>query len=180
MDFDLLRDQIEAAVKCAFMELHQQHAADGIYAFALYSDGGAMTVCPSTNTLKHLDNADPDDLAYYKFEPAEWKFEMQGAQPAFNEICARLLQESRSLDDDDNEEAFEAFRDRLFATCVDVLEKLKNEEFFTQIFGRDVFLMFTVSDYDFEPEDVAAVVERLNDNAYKAEYLDWMKTWADA
>jgi hypothetical protein len=48
-----------------------------------------MTVCPATNTLQMLDE-DDDDLLYYKYEPAEWTYEMEGANDDFNEICTRL------------------------------------------------------------------------------------------
>lgn len=171
----MLSQQIETATKKAFIEMYEKHGAEQIYAFALYSDEDAITVCPSTNTLKHLLTADQDDLFYYKFEPAEWKYEMKGADKEFSEISKQLYHEvvENKLD----EEHFFKFQKQLFDTCIDVLEKLKNENFFKQIVGKDIFLTFTVSDYDFDTKDLKNIVCRLNDNEYKTEYLDWTETW---
>jgi sugar diacid utilization regulator len=46
-----------------------------------------------------------------------------------------------------------------------------------QIIGKDIFLIFTISDYEFETKDLKKIIERLNENEYKTEYLNWMKTW---
>ena len=176
MDFEILKQQIEAAAKKAFLEMYEKHGAEQIYSFALYSDEGAMTVCPATNTLQMLDE-DHDDLLYYKYEPAEWAYEMKGATDDFDEICSRLRIE---LDQNsENHEWFEDFQTRLYAVCIEVLEKLKNEDFFRQITGRDIFLIFTVSDYEFEKKDLKDSIIRLNDNEYKREYLEWMETWGN-
>ncbi|WP_277115210.1 hypothetical protein [Chryseobacterium sp.] len=59
------------------------------------------------------------------------------------------------------------------------MEKLKNENFFTGITGKDIFLIFTVSDYEFEKKDLKDLIIRLNDNEYKSEYLNWMATWGN-
>ncbi len=176
MNFEILKQKIESATKKAFIEMFEDYGADEIYAFALYSDEDAMTVCPSTNTLKHLETADKDDLVYYKFAPPEWKYEMKGADIDFNEISNELYNEIKEIEDD--EERFNKFQKQLFDTCIEVLEKLKNENFFKNIVGKDIFLTFTVSDYDFEEKDnFEEIIIKLNDNDYKTEYLNWMKTW---
>ncbi len=177
MNFETLSQNIENAAKKAFIEMYEKYGAEEIYAFALYSDEMAMTVCPSTNTLKHLATVDQADLSY-KFEPAEWKYEMVGADKAFNEISKKLrdtLYENADAGADD--EWFNGFQQQLFATCVDVLEKLKRENFFKNIVGKEIFLTFTVSDYDMKEKDVENIINRLNDNEYKTEYYNWMKTW---
>ncbi|MBN9298718.1 MAG: DUF4303 domain-containing protein [Filimonas sp.] len=175
MNFEILKQKIEAAARKAFIEMYDQHNAEGIYAFALYSDEGAMTVCPSTNTLKHLESADKEDLDYYKFEPAEWKYEMQGADDDFNSICDELREE---LDkNEDNDEWFKDFQKRLYDTCIEVLEKLKQENFFRNITGKDIYLTFTASEYEFSNKQSKDIVTRLNDNEYRTEYLNWMKSW---
>ncbi len=175
MNFAILGAKIEAAAKKAFEEMFQKHGAEGLYSFALYSDEGAMTVCPAANTLKHLATADPSELGYHKFEPAEWKYEMQGADAEFNEICDALREELFKEENDDDA-WFEQFQKQLFETCIACLEKLKGENFFRDIAGRDIFLTFSVSDYDFEDEELIRIAERLNDNAYKTEYLNWLGT----
>ncbi|MFP3833415.1 DUF4303 domain-containing protein [Chryseobacterium sp. SIMBA_028] len=175
MDFDILKQQIETAAKNAFLEMYEKYGAENIYSFALYSDEGAMTVCPSSNTLETLQNIDEDDAPYYKYEPAEWTYEMKGADDEFNTICTQLREE---LDrNEENEEWFNEFQVKLYSTCIEVLEKLKNENFFKNIIGKDIFLIFTVSDYEFEKQDLKDIISRLNDNEYKGEYLEWMETW---
>ena len=93
MDFENLKLEIESAAKKAFTEMVEEHGNENIYAFALYSDDGAMTMCPATNTVEHIKNADPDDIEYYKFEPAEWKYEMKGADNEFDQISKSLYKE---------------------------------------------------------------------------------------
>jgi Domain of unknown function (DUF4303) len=139
-----------------------------------------MTVCPSTNTLKHLTTVDQGDLTYQKFEPAEWKYEMKGADDEFDAISTQLrteIEENEFLDDDEYSEWFEKFQSDLYRTCIEVLEKLKNENFFKTIVGKDVFLVFTVTEFEFEKKELKSIIERLNDNEYKTQYLSWMKTW---
>lgn len=175
-DFPGLESKMEAAARKAFTEICNAHAAEEIYAFALYSDEGAMTVCPAANTLKHLVQQDQADLPYYKFEPAEWKYEMEGADSEFDDISDALRTEV--LKDHADEEWFPSFREQLFTSCITVLEKLKEENFFHSVAGRDIFLTFSVSGYDFPQNDLAEIISRLNTPAYSAEYLQWMKTWA--
>ena len=177
MNFDQLKIKIEHATKLAFTELYQQHGHENIYAFALYSDEGAMTICPSTNSLAALKTVDPQDFQYYQFEPAEWRYEMQGADLAFNQISDEVRSTSLQYAEDDQK--FIEFRQKLYQSCIDVLVKLKQENFFTQITQQEIFLFFTVSDYEFEAEQVHNIVTQLNDNHYCADYLAWMKTWAD-
>ncbi len=174
MNFEDLKQQIEGAARKAFLEVYEKHGAEKIYSFALYSDEGAMTVCPAANTLENLKEADEDDFLYYKYEPAEWAYEMDGAEDEFDEVCTRLR---NVLDQNEEEKWFAEFQGKLYKTCIEVLEKLKNEDFFRKITGGDIFLIFTVSDYEFEKEEQKKMIARLNDNVYKDEYLGWMDTW---
>ncbi|TLX26156.1 DUF4303 domain-containing protein [Chryseobacterium indologenes] len=175
MDFQILKEQIEAAAKKAFLEIYEKHGEENIYSFALYSDEGAMTVCPSANTLKATAGLDEDDKLYYTYEPAEWTYESSGADEAFNAICSQLRDELSQ--NEENEEWFTDFQPKLYAACIEVLEKLKNENFFSNITGQDIFLIFTVSDYEFEEQDMKNIITRLNDNKYGTEYLQWMDAW---
>ncbi len=177
MDFEILKQQIENAARKAFLEVYEKHGAEGVYSFALYSDEGAMTVCPAANTKKAIEMAEEEDALYYKYEPAEWTYEMEGADEEFNEICTQLRAELDKHDDDD--QWFESFQTQLYTACIEVLEKLKNENFFTKITGKDIFLIFTVSDYEFEKKELQELIIRLNDNEYKSEYLNWMATWGN-
>ncbi|WP_221412548.1 DUF4303 domain-containing protein [Dysgonomonas sp. ZJ709] len=163
--------------------MFEKYGEEKIYAFALYSDEGAMTVCPSTNTLKHLNGIDSnqEDFTYYKFEPAEWKYEMQGADKLFNEISELCSDEISKMEEDDEiyDREFDKFQKKLYDTCIEVLKKLKSENFFKQIVGEDIFLIFTVSEYEFDKNELEKIITQLNENEYKEEYLNWMQTWQE-
>lgn len=179
MDFNFkeLALAIESATRKAFIEIAQKHKSERIYAFALYSDEGAMTVCPATNTLDFLDSSPKDDTLYYKYEPAEWIYEGDGADDDFSDICSQLFDE---VDDEkyyEDELLFDAFQSSLYQTCVDVLLKLKQENFFKDIVGHDIFLMFSVTDFEQDRRFLAETISALNVEPYRTEYLDWLKTW---
>lgn len=185
MDFKPLEQKIEKATKKALIELFEKHKDEEIYAFALYSDEGAMTVCPSMNTvafLNDLNEEERDSLAYYKFEPAEWKYEGIGAEEDFEEICSELrteLEKNNYDNEYENEEVFTKFQNQLFASCISVLKKLKEEDFFINTIGKDILLMFSVSDYQFEKTELKKNIATLNDNEYREEYLTWIKSWGN-
>lgn len=91
-----------------------------------------MTVCPSINTEHYLHKMiqdDPDSKLYYKYEPAEWKFESQGADEAFDHICTKLRDYVFTFEDDNKGERFSNFRDTLYEICMESLEEL-NQAFF--------------------------------------------------
>lgn len=185
MDITALKRKIETAAREAFTEMVRLHKDEGIYAFALYSDEGAMTVCPSTNTLRHLAAQDEGDGDLYpKFAPAKWKYEMQGADAAFNAISTLAREYVFSLDEEESDEdgdagnsGFAAFQQGLYEACIEVLEALKQEGFFRQALGQDVFLTFEVSDHELDPQKIREIIARLNDGQYRDEYLAWMDTW---
>ena len=151
------------------------HRAEDLYSFALYSDEGALTVCPAANTLAYLAAQPPEDQLYAKFEPAEWAYERCGAEAQFEELSRQLR--THVLAEDLAEEAFEQFRQQLYATCVAVLDELRELRFFDQAAGREVFLLFSVSDSDTPATKLAQLVKQLNHNAYRDEYLAWLASW---
>jgi hypothetical protein len=175
IDFQDLKSQLAQATQAAFTEVLTQHRTEGIYSFALYSDEGAMTVCPATNTLAHLAAQPPEDLPYAKFEPAEWRYENVGAAAQFDAICHQLG--TQALDETQTEAEFEQFRQQLYATCVEVLAELQQQGFFDRATGREVFLLFSVSDSDTPAAELAQLVKRLNHNPYCDEYLTWLASW---
>ncbi|AVF49094.1 MULTISPECIES: DUF4303 domain-containing protein [Elizabethkingia] len=184
LDFEKLAIEIEAATRKSFQEIVANHAAENIYAFALYSDEGAMTVCPATNTMDFLVTRPQDDLTYYTFEPAEWCYEGSRPGDGFSAISHQLYEAIEAIEedqedeyDDDNDEEFEEFQQTLYQTCFEVLLKLKKENFFRNLVGKDIFLMFSVTDYEFDRNKLREMIILLNYNPYQQEYLDWMKTW---
>lgn len=174
-DFQHFQQHLTQATRDAFLELLAAYRAEGFYSFALYSDEGALTVCPSANTLAHLTAQPPEDLPYAKFEPAEWAYEMRGAEAQFDELSRQLR--THVLDEALAEEAFEQFRQQLYATCVAVLDELRQQRFFDQAAGREVFLLFSVSDSDTPAAELVQLVKHLNHNAYRDEYLAWLASW---
>ena len=174
-DFPRFQQQLTQATQAAFRELLAAHRAEDFYSFALYSDEGALTVCPAANTLAHLAAQPPEDQAYAKFEPAEWAYERRGAEAQFEELSRQLR--THVLGEDLAAEAFEQFRQQLYATCVAVLAELRQQQFFDQAAGREVFLLFSVSDSDTPVAELAQLVKQLNHNAYRAEHLAWLASW---
>jgi hypothetical protein len=174
-DFQHFRQQLTLATRDAFLELLAAPRAESLYSFALYSAEGALTVCPAANTLAHLATQPPANLPYAKFEPAGWACEMRGTAAQFGELSRQLrtyvLAEALPLP------ALQPFRQRLYATCVAVLDELRQQRFFDQAAGREVFLLFSVSDSDTPAAELALLIQRLNHNAYRAEYLAWLARW---
>jgi hypothetical protein len=175
-DFQQFAQQLTQATQAAFTELLARYPAAAFYSFALYSDDGAMTVCPSANTLAHLAAQPPEDQAYAKFEPAEWQYELAGADAQFDAL-SRQLSAQVLASDFAEPDGFEQFRRQLYATCVEVLDELRQRRFFDETAGRPVFLLFCVSDSDTPAAELAQIVSRLNHNAYRDEYLAWLRTW---
>ena len=172
-DFQTLEKDIYEATKTAFCELVERSHPETICAFALYSDEGAMTVCPAANTVAHLakeQKANPDFTADYTFSPAEWTYESVGADELFKAICEQLSARLTELPAD--ESAFDHFRNELFATCFRVLKMLKAENFFESTVGGPVMLLFSVSDADINAHEVEWVRE-LNNAETGDAYEEW-------
>ncbi|NML22353.1 DUF4303 domain-containing protein [Pseudoflavitalea sp. G-6-1-2] len=168
----ILSAAIETATRKAFAELADRCGGEQLYAFALYSDEDAITLCPSANTLEHLEaGGDKDDWAYYQFEPAEWKYEMEGAEKEFNQISAQLRHAAQKT------VGTEKRSRQLRELAVSVLAKLKEEGFFNSLAKREVFLTWSVSDSDMDPEIIEPIIRLLNGPFYAQQYIDWMKTW---
>ncbi|WP_028543272.1 DUF4303 domain-containing protein [Paenibacillus taiwanensis] len=184
-DFVLLKQEIKQAAMQAFSEIYNQtNPHNPVISFALYSDEGAMTVCPSTNTNQHLNDMvkeEPDEALYYKYEPAEWAFEGTGADEAFNNICTKLRNYILNAEqsDDDHDDSFVSFRDTLYRTCIEVLEELVLANFFADITKRDIIVLFSVTDYEYDRSSSLQMVSRLNSAPVITEYKAWMEKWCD-
>lgn len=174
-----LQQAIEFAARRAFTELRESKVGNEICAFALYSDAGAMTVCSSVNTVEHLQrmqSRDPDDALYYKYSPAEWRFESIGTQIEFARISAGLRSAIEQVDG--QREPFERLRSCLFETCIRALEALRSEGFFPESLGSEFLLMFVVSDMEESAEVEIARVARLNSARVAAEFTEWARGWS--
>lgn len=177
-DFAQLQADLEVAARVALAQIASEHPDETLCSFALYSDGDAMTACVAINTLSHLQchqAENPDDQAYYKFSPAEWHFEGEGADHEIEQICTRLRERVLATEDDPD---FDAFRERVYQTCVLALDNLRNQGVFAP-WGDDFLLVFAVSDSDPEPAEELANITRLNSTATVDEFKAWLATWRE-
>jgi hypothetical protein len=192
-DFAALEVQVRRAARQAFKEIASAHPEEQLCAFALYSDDGAMTVCPSINTTQHLaamQRQHPDEAMYYKFATPEWKYEATGADAAFRAICLNVRTQALAFEGVSKADAktlagvsplrarpaprgFATFKRALFETCLRVLESLRSDRLFA-----GVTLVFAVSDTDSSARRELAMIKRLNDKAVVDEFRRWTKTWA--
>jgi Domain of unknown function (DUF4303) len=191
-NFAALEVQVRKAARRAFKEVASAHPEDQLCAFALYSDDGAMTVCPSINTSQHLaamQRKHPDEAMYYKFATPEWKYEATGAEAAFRAICEQVRTQALAFEGVTEADAktlagvsplrmvpaargFGTFKRALFETCLRVLETLRRDRLFA-----GVMLVFAVSDTDSSARRELAMIKRLNDKAVVDEFRSWTKTW---
>ncbi len=180
-DFASLQIEIEQAARQAFEEVVQTHNLKDVYGFALYSDDGAMTVCPAINTLSHLQRAmndDPDDEGTYRFYPSEWRYEGEGAADAFEKICTRVRTAVLDSEEQETDEKwFTWFKKNLFEACIKALETLRREQFFTRFGDADYLVMFTVSDGDINAKTEIARVARLNSPDTVVAFKKYVAGW---
>src|SRR5690606_1777673 len=96
LKLDDLQASIRDAARHVFTRLRGQHPDETFYAFALYTDDGAMTVVPAANSEEGLAaalekaQADPEERSYYRWATAEWAYEAYDPDGHFGEICTRV------------------------------------------------------------------------------------------
>lgn len=144
---------------------------------SLYSDDGAVTVCPSINTAAHLAKTQrdhPDDAMVYKFATPEWRFEMIWADAEFDAICDRVRGHVMTQDGSDAlpRREFAKFRGALFEPCLRGLESLRRERAF-----KDVLLVYAVSEMNFSIRTELARIKRLNPKPVVDEFWAWTRKW---
>lgn len=176
VDLPGLEEKIASAVRRAFRDFARAHPKDRPCAFALYSDDGAMTVCPAFDLATKRDGRlaeHPDDADWYTFGTAEWALEGFGADDAFEKICTTVRTHVLKLDDD---AAFIAFKRALFEACIRVLERLRADGAFDAF--PNLLVMFAVSDGDPVIKDELRMMRRLNGNSpWVKQYRRWTKSW---
>lgn len=179
-DFAELADRIAAACRAALAEISERCGDDPVRAFALYTDDGAMTVCPALATerqLRTLVDANPDEADFYRFSPTEWPMEGEGAEQAFDTLCTRVRTHVMALEEapEDDSAAFEAFRERLLETFVQVLERLRAED--PAFADPQLMLLVTVSDGDEDASVLRHRVARLNGADIQQQFAAWTAAW---
>lgn len=179
-DFSALAEGIAQASRAALAEISERCGpGDPVCAFTLYTDDGAMTVCPAMVTesqVRELATRHPDEADYYRYSSAEWPLEGEGANAAFNALCTRVADHVLALPDEGGDAAFNAFRAQLLETMLQVLERLRRED---PAFAREsLMLQVAVSDGDEPAEVLNQWVARLNPPDLAAGFKAWTDTWA--
>ena len=176
MDFNEFKNKLALSTKQAFLEIYNQNPTESIYTFALCNNDATISIHPSANSVEYLEEVtDEDDFGFYKYEPSEWKYEYKGAEILFkelNDICREVVEKR-----DDDEDWFYQFQNQINEKCIEVLEDLKNENFFEKETGKDIFLNFSVIDDDLNKEKQQKIIAKLNNQHYKDDYFEWMKSW---
>ena len=126
-----------------------------------------MTVCPSANTTSFLEKKikeDPEDLQYYKWSTAEWKYESSGHE-WFTDVSAEI---SKFHNTKHSNKDFIKFQNNLFKSCVAALEQLKSENFF-----GNCILVFSVTDYTNVKKEISWI-SRLNSPQEASNFKKWI------
>lgn len=150
-NFNILRTEIKEAAKKAFTAVRAEHPDERFYAFALYSDDGAMTVEPAANTEQGLDRKakeygyDPVP-SWLRWMTGEWAYEADGGE---NFLKVYEMLETEGDYDEDASEEFEAFRTHVYEAMIAALEDLEAEHFFGVGEAREAITLFcSISDSD--------------------------------
>ena len=178
MDTAKLTELIREGCRRAFGELRAAHPEQTFYAFALYTDGGLMTIMPAANTEQRLapkaaSTKDAQTRAYYRWAPAEWAYEASGLEH-FDEAHELLNAPDTQYQGDDDAAADRAFRERgneVIGSMVEALRQLDAEQFFGTGDARNrVTLFVSVSDDDGALEIETKSAEVLNPPAVAAAF----------
>jgi hypothetical protein len=151
IDFNRLRGLVRDAARAAFDEVRAAHSGEVFYAFALYTDGDAMTAVPAANSEQGYRRAvdrrgetGPAELAYLRWATAEWAYEAAG--DAHFRAATDLLNAPGRYDPADDRAA-RAYTDQFHATLIGALRDLDAEGFFGTGEARaGVTLFVTISD----------------------------------
>jgi hypothetical protein len=152
-DFSDFQRDIAEAARATFKALRALHPDEHFYAFALYTDSGAMTVVPAANSIEGLRRirarqaiADDDPAPWYTWSSAEWAYEAAEASP-FNAICGRLADEV--LSPQFVQSRFAEFSRQLRADMIEALRLLDRDGLFGTGDERAAITLFvSISDDD--------------------------------
>jgi hypothetical protein len=148
MDWNALQHKICKAARKAFDDLRKAHPEEEFYAYALYTDSGAMTVLGSANSVRGLEKAISQQsdalaatLAYYKWATPEWAYE--GWKSSY------FKETSEQIGTSNDRAAFPSFKRNVLVSMTGALKKLDDEGFFGAGAEREkVVLFISVTDDD--------------------------------
>lgn len=150
MDWNDLESKIYTLSKKAFSNFLDVYSHESFYAFALYTDSSAMTVCLAANSLEKLgekldkeEEADKTDdvVSYFKWTSSEWAYEAFEGD-AFADL-------NHALRSDNERDEFDTFRQRLIQSMINALGSLAKEDFFKKEYrAGDLIVFVTITDDD--------------------------------
>ncbi len=150
-DFSDFQRDIADAARATFRALRALHPDEHFYAFALYTDSGAMTVVPAANSVEGLrrvreQQAVADDDPWYAWGFSEWAYAAAEASP-FNAICGKLADDV--LSPQFVRSRFPEFSRQLHADMIGALRLLDREGLFGTGDERAAITLFvSISDDD--------------------------------
>lgn len=153
IDFSDFQREIADAARATFKALRALHPDEHFYAFALYTDSGAMTVVPAANSVEGLSRvraqqavADDDPDPWYVWGCPEWAYAAAEASP-FNAICGKLADEV--LSPTFVRSRFAEFSRQLHADMIEALRLLDRDGLFGTGEAREAITLFvSISDDD--------------------------------
>ena len=189
VDFTALRTAIRDAAERAFAGVRQSHPEERFYAFALYTDDGAMTVEPAANSEESFDRkaggeADPAMRSYYRWATGEWAYEAAGGGH-FDAVYDLLNAPDRDGGDGEagpagdggpeefeEDEAFAAFKGHLIEAMTGALGDLDAVGFFGSGDERRKMALFvSISDSDEATQVENESARRLNPDPVYQQFL---------
>ncbi|MBN3822062.1 DUF4303 domain-containing protein [Burkholderia sp. Ac-20384] len=144
-------NEIADAARATYRALLAAHPDEHFYAFALYTDSGAMTVVPAANSdeglkriRKRMEVGDDEKAPEFTWATGEWAYESAEAD-SFNPLCERLA--DTVLGPNVPEAMFDAFFKKLQRDMIDALRQLDREGLFGIGAEREKITLFvTISD----------------------------------
>ncbi|MBA9898855.1 DUF4303 domain-containing protein [Burkholderia cepacia] len=143
--------EIADAARVTYRALIAAHPYEHFYAFALYTDSGAMTVVPAANSdeglkriRERMEVADDEKAPEFTWATAEWAYESAEAD-SFNPLCKKLA--DTVLGSTIPETRFDAFFKALQRDMIEALRQLDQEGLFGTGAEREKITLFvTISD----------------------------------
>lgn len=149
-DFELLYNEIKQAIKNAFIQTI--NTTDGkIYSFAFSSDFRPEYVGIYANTEEYYEQTSEvgtEPSFVYRFNIEEWGIVYEGNE--FNSISKKL---GEYLQQSCDREFLKNFQKDIFELYLNVMKKLKEENFFLIHYNYPILLFFYIRDY-YSTEDI--------------------------
>lgn len=151
MKLKYIKDNCSRITTEAINSLLSQRQSEDIYAYALYTDSSAMSISFGANSVSNFNNrlatedeVTSEDVAYFKWNTAEWEYESY-AEEKFENINNQLSNLSLTM----NESEFQTFFEDLITIMTEALKIAKTNT--TKETKKSTFFI-TVTDDDIAEE----------------------------